>query len=385
MDLATNTFNECQFKKNKNNYNYIYKYKTDKNMNFPIYQATLQNSDDGIYTISFVTSPATEVDALYFSKQEDLVFANEEKQMITSVVMICDVPIYRRNGDYEYYITYNKETLTQMAQKMLKDGTFNTLSFEHDGNIIPEGNIELVELYQKDENKKGPFANIKDGSIIATYKVINKDLWDELKQHPLSISLEGLFTLVEVKEEPKQDETEKKYKYSKMLKSKLRELFLKYASEAYTEIVTDKGSIYFEGPELVVGIEVYDENDEPVADGEYTYDEYIVIVEDGKVKEINTTVAPEDNSEEPSEEIQENKNENLEETPEEPTEETPVDEITPLKEEIESLKTELDELKKIVSEYINKPAAEVLDNKYSTVTPEELGDKYAKFAKKFAH
>lgn len=262
----------------------------------PVYNAVINTDDEGISVISFVTSPATEVPALYFSKEESLVFAEEDKQMITSVVMLADTPIYRRNGDYEYYVKYDKDTLLQMSQKMLKDGTFNNVSFEHDGKIITAGTIELVELYIKDETKQSPFNDVPDGSIIATYKVINSELWAELKAHPLSISLEGTFDLVE-----DMHKYTKQNNMSKIIKTLMS--MLKFA-----EITTDKGQVYYTGEELVVGLEVFDEGGNPLADGEYVIDEqHKFTVKDGVVTEV---VAPEEpEPKEDPEEKQENEDE----------------------------------------------------------------------------
>lgn len=260
--------------------------------NFPLYNAILKDETDGITTISFVTNPATEVTALYFGKQEQLVFAEEDKQMITSVVMLAETPIYRRNGDYEYYIQYPKDVLVEMAHKMLKDNTFNTISFEHDGNVIEPGNIELVELYIKDETKPGPFADIKDGSIIATYKCLNKKLWEYLKAHPLSISLEGYFNLEQIK-------YTKQNKMNKIIKTIMSTLL------QYKSVITDKGEAYFPGEELAEGIEILDESGAPLADGEYVIDEENKFeVKDGVIVSVT---APE--KEEPKEEPKKEENE----------------------------------------------------------------------------
>lgn len=260
--------------------------------NLPIYNALITDKEDGVTTISFVTNPATEVTALYFNKQEQLVFAEEDKQMITSVVMLAETPIYRRNGDYEYYIQYPKDVLVEMAHKMLKDNTFNTISFEHDGNVIEPGNIELVELYIKDENKPGPFSEIKDGSIIATYKCLNTKLWKYLKEHPLSISLEGYFNLEEIK-------YTKQNKMNKIIKTIMSTLL------QYKSVMTDKGEVYFPGEELAEGVEVLDEGGAPLADGEYVIDEQNKFeIKDGVVVSIT---APE--KEEPKEEPKEDEKE----------------------------------------------------------------------------
>ena len=90
-------------------------------MTIPTYKAVLNYEEDGITTISWVSDPATMVDMICFSEEDrdKYRFADDEKHMVTSVVMLADTKIYRRNGDFEYYITYEKDTLLQMCEKML--------------------------------------------------------------------------------------------------------------------------------------------------------------------------------------------------------------------------------------------------------------------------
>lgn len=168
-------------------------------MKIPTYEAILNDEQDGISVISWVTDPATQIDMLCFNseKQKELRFADEEQHMVTSVVMLADTKIYRVYNGNPYYILYTKDTLKQMCEKMLNDGTFNTCSFEHNGEILEPGLINLVELYTTDENKKSPF-NVPEGSIIATYKVHDDNIWELFKSGEVSgISLEGYFGLQE--------------------------------------------------------------------------------------------------------------------------------------------------------------------------------------------
>lgn len=170
-------------------------------MKIPTFEAIIDEDELGINVISWVSNPATQVDMYLFSAQDkkELSFADEEKHMVTSVVMLADTKIYREYEGSPFYITYSKDTLKQMAQKMLSDGTFNTCSFEHNGEILEPGQIQLVELYTTDELKKAPF-NVPEGSLIATYKVMNDEIWEIFKSGEISgISIEGMFDLAEQK------------------------------------------------------------------------------------------------------------------------------------------------------------------------------------------
>lgn len=172
----------------------------------PYYIAEITDDIEGISAISLVDSPAVESDFLKFSKDKiklNFKIENEEKRLVTGVVMRCDYPIYRIGvSGYEYYIIFNKETIIKMTEKMLKDNTFNNINLEHNDKRFVEG-VNLRELFIKDTDKginpKG-FEDITNGSLFATYHVTNDEIWDEIKNGTFNgFSLEGLFTVNEQK------------------------------------------------------------------------------------------------------------------------------------------------------------------------------------------
>ena len=167
----------------------------------PLYEAKILQEDDGILCVSIVDYPATETDFCLFGKQERTAFQieDEEKHLLTSVVMVADTPIYRRDeSGYEYNIIYHKDTIREMAEKLLKDSNHNTFDLMHDGNRLPKGDINIVELYIVDKEKgiAPNFTDVPDGSLMATYKIHNEELWQRCKSGEFhGISLEGLFTI----------------------------------------------------------------------------------------------------------------------------------------------------------------------------------------------
>ena len=127
----------------------------------------------------------------------DDAIANEEQKMITGVLMRADYPIYRNDSELgEYYIQFSKETIKQMAQKLLLDNHQNWVNIEHISNSDVEG-VNMVEMYLKDTEKginpKG-FEDISNGSLIATFKVNNPNIWNLIKEGSfLGFSIEGSF------------------------------------------------------------------------------------------------------------------------------------------------------------------------------------------------
>lgn len=170
--------------------------------NIPIYNAEILNTECGIDRISLVNDPAVDAYFVSFSKDkiQQMFATNEEQKMITGVVMRCDYPIYRNDEHLgEYYINFSADVIKQMAQKLLRDNNQNNVNIEHMFNSDVEG-VEMVELFIKDRNKgKNPtgFEDINDGSLFATFKVDNQDIWQQIKNGTFKgYSLEGFFNYV---------------------------------------------------------------------------------------------------------------------------------------------------------------------------------------------
>ena len=146
---------------------------------------------------------------------------NEEEHIITGVIMLANSPIYRRDDSgYEYNIVYKPETIKLMSEKMLKDMVHNQIDIEHEGNILPAGTVNLVEIYIKD-SEKGISPNflkdIPDGSLIGSYKIHDDVLWNMCKEGTLhGFSLAGWFDVKEFK-----DKKKSKYSMIEKIKEKL--------------------------------------------------------------------------------------------------------------------------------------------------------------------
>lgn len=165
----------------------------------PIYNAVINDDECGIDRISLVDSPAVESYFVAFNKakQPMLFSSNEPQKMITGVIARCDFPIYRYDKELgEYYINFTQETIKQMAQKLLRDNNQNNVNIEHLFGSDVDG-VEMVELFFKDIDKgKNPtgFEDISNGSLFATFKVDNQDIWQKIRSGEFKgFSLEGMF------------------------------------------------------------------------------------------------------------------------------------------------------------------------------------------------
>lgn len=328
-------------------------------LDFPIYNATISDKEEGLFCLSLVTDPATEVNFVYFDKDKPIVkFAveNQMERLVSGVIMLADTPIYRRTvGGYEYYINFTKDVLKVMAEKMIYDGVGSSVNIQHQDNSNVEG-VNLVELFVIDREKGiAPtyFSEVPDGSLIGTYKVHNDEVWSMIENGDvLSFSLEGIFNMVEVEE----FKNKKKTNIFKMKVDKVKAMLRKLLAQ-FGEIATNKGTILWNGEEdLKEGDSVYtvDEEGNQIAleDGEYTTeDDKIITVQDGKVVSIVDTAA-EVEEEKPLEE--EKPIEGAEEGAEgsEGAEETGTTET--VETAIAELRKEVDELYKLVDSILDK-------------------------------
>lgn len=176
----------------------------------PIYSALINEDGTGVYCVSLVKDPATEVDFVYFDKDKEIekfAVENPTEHVVAGVIMLADTLIYRRNGTFEYYVNYSKETLKQIAEQMIKDGVGSNVNIQHVEGSNVDG-VNLQELFVIDREKGiDPvfFKDVPDGSLIGFYKVHNDDVWKQIENGDvLSFSLEGIFNLVT--EEFKSDE-----------------------------------------------------------------------------------------------------------------------------------------------------------------------------------
>ena len=353
----------------------------------PIYKAVINDQEEGIYTISLVDEPATEVDWVCFNKQHDAIeqynqkfsIQDEDNHILSGVIMVPDTLIYRRNDDgFEYYIKYDRNTIALMAEKMLKDNVHNNIDIQHNGHLLPKESISLIELFIKDQEKgiAPKYLNVPDGTLCANYKIHDEEIWQLCKAGKLNgFSLEGLFSV------EKQKFSKKKFITNKMLnkiKSKLAALLLEFG-----EIKTDNGILYYQGEEISEGTVLTDENDNVVADGEYKLeDRTVIVVADGKVAEIKEAEIEKsddssdaedaeksndekDNSSSDVEAELEDTNSDSEATNPEQADNATIDE---LKAEIEALKAEIDAIKEQVNNVINQPAVDPIAEQFEKTT-----------------
>ena len=165
----------------------------------------------GVEAISVVENPAIESDFIALNNQEiKLAEINKEKRLLMGALLIPQKPIYRRNGEEEYYIFFSKKTVARASQMYLQNGNQSQSTLEHDKQLK---GLTLVESWIVEDKAKDKTAlyglDVPVGTWMGSVKVENDEIWnDYVKTGKVKgFSIEGYFAdkLERPSEELKED------------------------------------------------------------------------------------------------------------------------------------------------------------------------------------
>lgn len=259
----------------------------------PFFKIVVNEADDtGIDFNSFVDAPAHMKAFIAFGKDAVRYEFNDEKRIVTGVMISAGTPIYRNSPDMgEHYVVFDAPTIDLIRRKFFKNGFIQNVNKQHDSKQVVKG-ITLIDSYlvsstdPKLPNVPEAFnsMNLQDGSWIASYYVEDNALWQDVKAGKfVGFSVEGWFEKKSIKVKTKMS------KPTKSIWAHLKDAFndapadVPNAEEVtFSEAVTADGvTVFFEG-ELVEGTLVQIELDDvkvPAPEGEHQ-----ITLEDGTVK-----------------------------------------------------------------------------------------------------
>lgn len=145
----------------------------------------------GASALSWAESKLKQIERQSFAIQD------EEERIITGALMLADTPIYRNDGNGEYYVVFSKDTIKKIAQKYFKKGYQNNVNLMHDSGQVMDG-VTMFESWIVDEKRgvkpmKG-FEDVNDGSWFGSFKVENDEVWNMVKDGKIrGFSVEGIF------------------------------------------------------------------------------------------------------------------------------------------------------------------------------------------------
>ena len=153
-------------------------------------------------------------------------------------ILVPNKPIYRKDGDEEYYIYFTKDTVRKASELYLSKGNQNNSTYEHFEKI---NGVSLVESWIVEDTKKDKSAvynmDLPQGTWVGSIKVYNDDIWQEYVKAGLvkGFSIEGYFS--DKAERPKEkikDDLSKEIEAGKKL-LKIKENIIRYTFETYND------------------------------------------------------------------------------------------------------------------------------------------------------
>ena len=123
-------------------------------------------------------------------------------------ILIPNKPIYRKNGDKEYYIYFSRETVKKASQLYLKQGMQKNATLEHEMEVNGLTLVESWIIDDKENDKSNMFGmDLPLGTWVGSIKVDNDKIWnDYVKTGKVKgFSIEGYFA---DKVNPKSDDQE---------------------------------------------------------------------------------------------------------------------------------------------------------------------------------
>lgn len=156
--------------------------------------------EDGVEAISVVESPAIEENfvALKSDKSLEIKFEKQDgdKRILMGPILIPNKPIYRVNGEDEYYIYFSRDTVKKASELYLQAGNQSKSTLEH--QMALQG-LTLVESWIV-EDKANDKSNLYEmdvpvGTWMGAIKVNNEDIWNNYVKtgKVKGFSIEGYF------------------------------------------------------------------------------------------------------------------------------------------------------------------------------------------------
>lgn len=186
--------------------------------------------DSETEAISMVTEPAIDSDFVFLSKDKAIVkeaFSNDDKHMVYGAVLRPDFPIYRNDGENEYYLEFTSESIERMARDYMMNYRQGNVTIQHEEYA---NEVFMVESWIKQDMDKdksvsvGLDKSLPIGTWFCGFYVNNNDVWERIKSGELKgFSVEAMIDLEDFAKVKKEDEFEMNESFWSKLKSIVNE------------------------------------------------------------------------------------------------------------------------------------------------------------------
>ena len=171
----------------------------------------------GIQAISVVESPAIEEDFVALKDERvELKTVDKEKRLLMGAALIPNKPIYRRNGEDEYYIYFSQDTVRKASELFFINGNQNKATLEHQMDVQGTSVVESWIIEGEQDKSRMYGMDLPVGTWMVSMKILNDELWEGyVKSGKVKgFSIEGYFVdKVEAsKQDPQEMEAEEQLK-----------------------------------------------------------------------------------------------------------------------------------------------------------------------------
>ena len=134
----------------------------------------------GIQAISVVESPAIEEDfvALKEEARIELKTIDKEKRILMGAALIPNKPIYRRNGEDEYYIYFSQDTVRKASELFFINGNQNKATLEHQMDVQGTSVVESWIIEGEQDKSRMYGMELPVGTWMVSMKILNDELWE---------------------------------------------------------------------------------------------------------------------------------------------------------------------------------------------------------------
>jgi hypothetical protein len=134
----------------------------------------------GIDAISLVEHPAIEEDFIALNSQRvEFATQNEEKRILMGAALVPNKPIYRVDGDNEFYVYFSEGTIRKASELFFQKAKQNNATLEHEVGINGLTVVEswIIEDETHDKSRKYGM-ELPVGTWMVSMKVNNPEIWD---------------------------------------------------------------------------------------------------------------------------------------------------------------------------------------------------------------
>ena len=260
--------------------------------------------DSETEAISMVTEPAIESDFVFFSKDKDIVkeaFSSDEKHMVYGAVLRPDFPIYRYDGENEYYLEFTSESIERMARDYMMNYRQGNVTIQHEEYA---NEVFMVESWIKQDMDKdksvsvGLDKSLPIGTWFCGFYVNNNDIWERIKSGELKgFSVEAMIDLEDFAKVKKEDEFEMNETFWDKLKTIVNEALGKKEEKMEEQPIVEepKPTVEEPKPSEPTAVEEPKPTEEPTVVEEPKKDEEPKVEEEPKPTEPKPTEEPKPN------------------------------------------------------------------------------------------